>query len=296
MAKQVIMEQGSDEWINYRKMGLGASDIPAVLNISPYISANKLWKIKKNVITDYDISEYAKMMGELSEEDAREQFNELTGRVYEPACFEREDNPDFRCSLDGYSPDGQLLEAKFIGNEYFKALQKTREVRPDHYAQLQWQMYVMDAPTCDYFVLNKNSDRQVITVKRDDEYIKNISTKAWEFMKYMEEDIEPPLGPNDYLAVDGDLALLMDELKTVKMAMDSLKNRDVELRAKIIDMATHSKLEHGDVKFYQNSGKARKNYKGFCEYNNIEIPQEFIQKGKGSWTLRVEKPKKSEKN
>ena len=46
MAKEVRLEQGTPEWIKYRKEGLGASDIPAVLkkisSIVPYISLDHI--------------------------------------------------------------------------------------------------------------------------------------------------------------------------------------------------------------------------------------------------------------
>ncbi len=36
-------EQRSEEWLKLRREGLGASDIPAVLGISPYKTPYQLW-------------------------------------------------------------------------------------------------------------------------------------------------------------------------------------------------------------------------------------------------------------
>jgi putative phage-type endonuclease len=298
MAKQVTLEQGSKEWINYRKNGIGASDIPAIINVSPYITANKLWKIKKDVIADYDISEYAKQMGESSEEDAREQFNALTGRVYVPACFEREDIPFFRCSLDGYSVDEdgteRILEAKFVGDEYFKSLQHSKTVRSDHYAQLQWQMYVMDCDTADYFVLNKHSDRQVMTVRRDNDFIETLKSHAMTFVKLLESNTEPELTDKDYLSVkDGtEVAKVMSELKSIKMGMEELAKKEKELKKALIGMAKHNKMQFQDMKFYKVEGRLTPQYKKFLEDNTIDIPNDYVKRGKPSWTFKIDRPKK----
>ncbi len=289
-AVRVNLVQGSQEWIDWRKEGVGASDVASILGISPYISQNKLWKIKKNIIKDYQISEYAKMMGSLSEDEARTSFNELTGKVFEPACFYLDARPEFKCSLDGYC-NGEIFEAKFIAEDYYNDLKKGKPVRPDHFAQLQWQMFIIGAPTASYFVITKSGRKMAVNVEFDDKLIVEIIKSVDKFMYYLNENIEPPLADSDYYEVDEEkdmeLASAFNDLEVVKKQMDILKKREEDLRAFLIKNAKHSKVSYKSFKMFKSIRGGGLDYKAFCDKNGYQVPKEFEKKPSESWTIKL---------
>jgi len=288
-AIEVKFEQGSPEWIAWRKEGIGASDVPAILGISPYISANKLWKIKKNIIKDYQISEYAKIMGSSAEEDARTSFNEITGKVFVPVCFESDCNSQFKCSLDGYC-NGEIFEAKFVAQEYYKDLKGGQPVRPDHMAQLQWQMFITDAPNANYFVVTKSGAKLALTVNRDEELIDRCITEAIRFLEYLNDNVEPPLGKDDYYEVDVSefhLSTAFDDLEKVKKEIDTLREKEEKLRAFLIQNAKHSKMSYKNMKLFKTMRAGSVDYKKFCDKNGYVVPSEFERKPVESWTFKI---------
>jgi putative phage-type endonuclease len=288
-AIEVKLEQGSPEWIQWRKEGIGASDIPAILGISPYISANKLWKIKKNIINDYQISEYAKIMGGQAEEEARISFNELTGKIFVPVCFESDVIPQFKCSLDGYC-NGEIFEAKFVAQEYYNDLKKGKPVRPDHMAQMQWQIFITGADSANYFVVTKSGAKLALTVSPDPKLIKTCIIEAQAFLINLNENIEPPLGKEDYYDVtmesDVDLAKAFNNLEVVKKQLDHLREQEEELRAFLISNAKHSKMSYKSMKLFKTTRAGGIDYKKFCDKNGYVIPSDYEKKPTESWTLK----------
>ncbi|MFI5405205.1 MAG: lambda-exonuclease family protein [Nitrososphaerales archaeon] len=285
---EIKLEQGSPEWIQWRKEGVGASDVPAILGISPYISENKLWKIKKNIIKDYQISEYAKIMGGQAEEEARISFNELTGKVFEPKCFQMENTP-YKCSLDGYC-NGEIFEAKFVAQDYYLDLKSGKDVRPDHFAQLQWQMYVTGSTDANYFVTTKSGAKLALTVERNDNFIAKCKDAVDVFMSYMEANIEPPLGKDDYYEVaedQFDLSTAFDKIEVVKKQIEALKIEEEKLRAYLISNAKHDKMSYKNMKLFKTIRAGGIDYKKFCEKNGFVVSSEFEKKPTESWTLKI---------
>jgi len=255
-AIKIDIKQGSPEWVAWRKEGIGASDVPAIVGLSPYITANKLWKIKKNIGPDYEISEFAKMMGSLSEDDATEQFFDITGERFEPACFESSENPRFKCSLDGFY-NGKILETKFVGNDYFKKLAAGGEIRQDHYAQLQWQMHIMNAPNAYYFCINKSSERQYVLVERHQEYIDSLVSNVEEFIIMLDENKEPVASDRDYVDVSNNYILNenLTKMASLKLQISQLEAQFEDCKKIAIESAVHNKMEIPavSVKFYSQT-------------------------------------------
>ena len=43
------MDQNSPEWHEWRRKGIGSSDAPAVMKVSPWMTPYMLWEIKRGV-------------------------------------------------------------------------------------------------------------------------------------------------------------------------------------------------------------------------------------------------------
>jgi len=288
ISREVNYKQGSPEWINWRKNGIGASDIPAIVGTSPYITANKLWKIKKNIIKDYQISEYAKVMGGIAEDVARETFNKMTGKIFVPICAESIERPEFKCSLDGYC-NGEIFEAKFISEDYFNELKNTKNVRSDHYAQLQWQMYILGSELAYYFVVTKSERKMDIIVKRDNTMIDYLVKQADKFMEYMNDSVEPPLSDADYYEVkEGEeLSLSLDEYAKVKEQIDILKKKEDSLRKFLIMKAPHNKVSYKNIKMFKSMRGGGKDYKRYCDLYGHIVGDEFEKKPVESWAIKI---------
>jgi len=245
--------QGSPEWIKWRKEGIGASDVAAILGVSPYITAYKLYKIKKNLCPDYEISEFAKIAGATAEDDSRQAYNEISGKVFMPKCFEFVGEPRFKCSLDGWD-NGEILEAKFVGSEYLKEILDGKPVRQDHYAQLQWQMFITGSPHVNYFIIDKQNNKVYTKVLKDDSYIEVIVQKVKDFLTRMDTNCPPDVSEDDYLEAPELIAIRLTTLARLKEELDRTQKLFDSLKYSLLPDLTHNKYEVSQegIKFYKN--------------------------------------------
>ena len=70
-----------DEWLAYRKTGIGGSDVAAVFGISPFGTARDIYYDKLNIVSAFDdeANKYQKKIGTLLEDVVAEMFSEVTG-------------------------------------------------------------------------------------------------------------------------------------------------------------------------------------------------------------------------
>ena len=68
----------NEEWLKWRKKGLGGSDIAAILGISKWSSAIDIWLQKTNQKYDAVVENEAMTWGKILESVIREQFKKET--------------------------------------------------------------------------------------------------------------------------------------------------------------------------------------------------------------------------
>ncbi len=116
MRKQHL-EQGSPEWLDWRKMGVGGSEVGAVMGKGAYYpraenSAEGLWAKKLPKDDPRSKPEQASNSfmahGTKFEPEARKLYETLYGWSVEPLCILHDDHDFVRCSLDGWRADGDL--------------------------------------------------------------------------------------------------------------------------------------------------------------------------------------------
>lgn len=135
-------EPNTDEWLEARKGGLGASDCPAILGLSSYSDALDVWKSKKGEDKENHgwLMAYA-MAGHLLESAI---IDYSYREIDVTPCYGRDlpilasrKHPHLRASLDGYDPVGEfVIEVK---TDKWDDPYKVPEC---HWAQAQQQMIV----------------------------------------------------------------------------------------------------------------------------------------------------------
>lgn len=70
-----------DEWLAFRKSGIGGSEVAAVFGISPFGTARDVYYDKLNIVSAFDdeANKYQKKIGSLLEDVVAEMFSEVTG-------------------------------------------------------------------------------------------------------------------------------------------------------------------------------------------------------------------------
>jgi putative phage-type endonuclease len=146
---EVARSEDRQVWLQARKQGIGASEVAAVLGLSPWESAYTVWARKRGLLDESESNERMRWGARL-ETAIAEGFAEETGRLVRRGGFGGVllrsrcypwllATPDFE-QIKADAPDLGLLECKTTGEDY--ALEWQTEPPVFYQAQLQQQLLV----------------------------------------------------------------------------------------------------------------------------------------------------------
>ncbi len=187
--------QGSPEWHEHRAKYRNASETPAVLGVSPWVTLHELWLIKTGRKV---VEETAPMRhGTAMEPLARAAFEEATGLIMQPQVVV---DGEYSASLDGITLNGDTLaEIKCPYKGQTSELWQTVKsgVVPDHYLlQVQHQLMVSQARRAHLYVFDGKIGINII-IEPDEITFARIR-EGWDlFQPYLESDTPPPLIEQD---------------------------------------------------------------------------------------------------
>lgn len=196
-------EQGSPEWLSFRKNKIGSSDAPIIVGESPWKTPYQLWQEKLGQ-TEEPVQTYAMIRGHMMEEKARSAYEILKGEVFFPMVVQHVEHSWQISSLDGISIDGRsAVEIKCPGKEDH-ALAVSGKIPCKYKAQLQHHLYVCGLSSIDYFSFNGEVG-VIIEVKRDTDYLINLLKKEREFYYCLQTKTPPAFTEKDFIIKDDDL-------------------------------------------------------------------------------------------
>jgi putative phage-type endonuclease len=236
--KIIDLEQGSKEWLAWRKTVITATDCPAILGSSPWCTAYKCWQRKLGLVEEQKTTK-AMERGKKLEPIIRDRFIKRYGINMTPHVVESSEYEFLGASLDGLSDCKTfLLEIKTGGYNLYKMAEEG--IVPEYYMhQIQHQFLVTGASKCFYVVGEEDEKRDiVIEVSPDPAFCAMFLLKARAFWKGVAFSEPPPLVDSDYKIMDDSLdwqeyAKLYQETDT---AIKSLEEKKDYLRKKIIEL------------------------------------------------------------
>lgn len=148
------------EWHEWRRGGLGGSDIAGVLGLSPWSSPYSLWAEKVGLVPRDESTSEAQEAGKMLEVALTPWFVAKTGLLVhgEQQWRVNKAKPWMRCTVDGMV-SSPADPAKLLGVAEWKVTQDTAESWaeqvPDYYAcQATWNMLVTGTDRCWFGVLH----------------------------------------------------------------------------------------------------------------------------------------------
>ena len=212
----VVQTEGlpHEEWLEYRRLGIGGSDAAAVLGISPFLTGRDLYYDKLKIVSPGDDANWvAKESGQLLEPLVAKIFEYRTGlKAYRrPFMYRHPQYPWMLADLDYMVdlPNGKtaILECKTtnsFGRENW--WYNGSEIIPLNYeAQGRHYMSVMNIDRvyfCCYYT-NTAEDAIIRSIDRDSTYERELIALEENFwLNHVQAHIPPP-----YIEDDGDLIL-----------------------------------------------------------------------------------------
>ena len=174
--------QGSDEWLEARRGGIGGSDVGTILGLNPWATPLDVWlaKVEGQDAAGNEAMEW----GHRLEPVVRAKFAESrTAWVDEvPGTLAHPDRDWMRASLDGLVNDADgtaVLEIKTTRGSF-------DSVPPTYIAQVQWQMAVTGLDLAHIAVLSGGSRYSEFTVEVDARFIEDIADYCdWWWSEYV---------------------------------------------------------------------------------------------------------------
>lgn len=194
--KEIKLEQGSPEWLAWRKTVITATDASILMGNNPWDTPYSCWQRKLGLIEEKKSNE-AMERGKRLEPEARAQFIDRHGIQMEPMVVESTEFDFLGASLDGISQLGNtLLEIK-CGGTNLHSMASRGEIPPYYKDQIQHQLLVTGASMCYYYSFD-GEDGICIEVFPDPEFKARFMPKAREFWKCVALGEPPALQDGDY--------------------------------------------------------------------------------------------------
>ena len=141
------------EWLQWRKLGLGSSDYPIIMGEGGFektLHDVYLEKIDPDVVED-ETNAWIKDRGNRIEPRVRSLWELHTGKSYEPALCVMDGFEHMRVSLDGRTEDKtEGAEIKLSGKADWIATKEQKIVPKKYFAQVQGQILVANLKRCWY--------------------------------------------------------------------------------------------------------------------------------------------------
>jgi putative phage-type endonuclease len=266
-----LKELSREQWMEYRKKGIGGSDVGAIVGLDKYKSAFSVYLEKVGAIAPEEEESEAAYWGKMLEDKVAEEFAKRSGlEVRERNELLQHDTHDFMlATLDREILCPQrgvgILECK-TSSEYLKEEWTGNDIPDSYYVQVQHYLAVTGYPFAYIAVLIGGNKFLYKEIERDEEVIQYLYRLESDFWH---RHVVPKIPP----ALDGSNATVQ--------ALDHLYSRSVQARRELSDecMRWLAELEHikKDMKRLamrkQELENRIKQFLGECEigtYNGVE--------------------------
>lgn len=237
--KVINLVQGSDAWLDWRSVGVTATDAAILLGLSPYKTVWRLWAEKTGYAVPEDLSSNPNVQrGIRNEGVARRAYEDKHDELLLPVCIESVSMPILRASLDGLDSNGIPVELKCPALSTWDEVKLKGEESTAfklYNPQVQHQIHVSKADF-GWLVFYNVDTKEMIEFKilKDDKMCQEIETLAVAFWDSVLNKKEPTKDPERdvYIPEDEDAQswiLAAENYRFFEAEVQELKKRIKEL-------------------------------------------------------------------
>lgn len=300
-AQQIPLPATQAEWLKLRQIGIGGSDVAALLGISKWRTPLDVYRSKVEEPEEFDNASME--WGRRLEPVIRQKYADTVGMAVQVPefMFRHPDHPFMIADVDGIREDGRIVEIKTARTQQGWGEEETDEI-PDYYkTQVQHYMTVLGATSCDVAVLIGASDFRIYTVEHDPELEALLIEAEKDFWEnYVEPRIEPapqsfeemkqayPLSVPTIADASEDCWQKARELSYIRAQLKDLESKEKELVAAVqAEMRNSEKLAYnGQIIATWKTSKPRVTFdKESFEKAMPDLYQKYLKEGKTSRTF-----------
>lgn len=288
-----LPEQNTDEWLEWRKSKVGASDVPIIMGLSPYATPLQLWK-RKLGFTQEPPSHAGMRRGHDLEPMVRDLVNKELKKVFTPETVQHATHEWATASLDGLSQDGMtIIEIKCPALEDHKKAKKG-EVPEKYYPQVQWQMFVYKSLNKDfknfYYCSWHDDDLVTIKVPYDDNFMNRCFYECEQFASCLENYTPPALSERDHVNIDDEeFGKAAVAYINAKHNLDEARKQEAYWKEKLVSFTDDGNCEGFGVKLTRVEQRGSIDWDKVLEHYKIEKDDldKFRKEQIGYWKVSI---------
>lgn len=268
--KKLQLEQGSDEWHEFRKNHIGSSDAPIIMNLSPWSTPYQLWREKLD-LDPPKLTTSSMRRGIELEPFARMLVAESFGEEFDPVVRISGTIEWMAASLDAINHSQKIVvEIKCPGKE--DHLQALNNIVPEKYVpQLQHQMYVCELDYMYYFSFD-GQEGKLLKAYRNDEYIEKMIDAEKVFWECIQTLSAPPFGDKDYIErLDREWISGSKEWLETKKCLKELEEKELKQRQYLIQLADNQNCKGNGITLTKIVRRGNIEYAEIPELKGIDI-------------------------
>lgn len=284
--KEIKLEQGSPEWLAWRKTVITATDASIILGNNPWDTPYTCWQRKLGLIEEKKSNE-AMERGKRLEPEARAQFMDHYGIYMEPRVVESTEFDFLGASLDGLSMcEMYILEIKCGGHKLHEMA--SRGEIPQYYKdQMQHQLLVTGAEKCYYYSYD-GKDGICIEVYPDPDYAKTFIPKARAFWKCIALGEPPALQDKDYkdMSDHPHWSILATEYRRINEKIKALEAEREFYRKSLLDLCGDQSCRGDGIKVMKTVMRGRVSYDDIPELKVVDLDK-YRRGSTTTWKVMV---------
>lgn len=273
------LEQGGKDWLAWRRQGIGSSDAPIIMGVSPWCDVLTLYKRKRGELPEQE-SNWAMARGTRLEPKVREVLEKSLG-VLEPATLTHNDIPWMRASVDGISLDGKVVVEIKCPGQADHAIAQAGQVPPKYIPQVQHILAVSDCDTLIYASYN-SGELLTVSVPRDEAYIALLIKAEQAFWDAIQAGIPPVVEGQRTDDAWLEAAVRYREAKTVyDLAAESLETAKAALLA-----LTDTGSSGAGIEVSRVNKKGNVDYKAIPVLKGLDL-EPYRKPGHTEWRITI---------
>jgi len=262
------LQQNTDEWYEWRRSKIGASDCPIIMGVSPFKTPLDLYNEKINGTKTF--INKAMERGSSMEGEALVSFGVEMGVITNPQVFQHPEIEWMVASLDGWCEEGGFhVEVKCPNENVCKNI-KLGIIPPYYQWQIQHQLCVANT-SFGYLYVYDGLEGTLVKIDRDDQMIAKLLEKEREFFNLLQTETPPTSEDSMPLRSDSEWQDAVNAWKEAKRARMEAEELEKICKEGLIYLANNKNCAGGGVRLLQRTRQGAVDYSKIAALKGVNI-------------------------
>lgn len=278
------LQQGSPEWLDWRKTKITASMVPIIMGASKYMTPYQLFCELTGLTNSKDMT-FIQKKGHEKEIQARHEFNHLMKSDFQPAVIQSDEHDWLAASVDGYHAwSNKHVEIKMAEKEDHELVRAGK--LPEHYKpQFHAQLIALNHSSGYYYSfkqkeIEENNEKVLVNdslyllVKSDSKYETEIIEKCLQFKHFLDNCIPPPLTDKDHAPIQTqEWETVAQETLTIQDQIKILENK-LDANKKVLEKLSEGRsCIGGGIKWTKSARVGSVDYASIPQLKGINLDE-----------------------